>query len=79
MLGTFRILISNEGCGFTRDKCTKRVTIFFENGEIELFNGNVCTLAFFLSPLQWYDIVLEWLERLESLSGRTDLLTWFEL
>ncbi|KYO44719.1 hypothetical protein Y1Q_0016835 [Alligator mississippiensis] len=41
MLGTFRILISNEGCGFTRDKCTKRVTIFFENGEIELFNGNV--------------------------------------
>ncbi|XP_019371542.1 PREDICTED: von Willebrand factor isoform X1 [Gavialis gangeticus] len=41
MLGTFRILISTEGCGFTRDKCSKRVTIFFENGEIELFNGNV--------------------------------------
>ncbi|XP_013803060.1 von Willebrand factor [Apteryx mantelli] len=39
--GTFRILISNEGCGFTGEKCTKRVIILFESGEIELFNGNV--------------------------------------
>ncbi|XP_059702157.1 von Willebrand factor isoform X2 [Haemorhous mexicanus] len=39
--GTFRILISNEGCGFTGEKCTKRVIIVYEGGEIELFNGNV--------------------------------------
>ncbi|KAM9245736.1 von Willebrand factor [Leptosomus discolor] len=39
--GTFRILISNEGCGFTGEKCTKRVVILYESGEIELFNGNV--------------------------------------
>ncbi|XP_074859171.1 von Willebrand factor isoform X2 [Carettochelys insculpta] len=39
--GTFRILISNEGCGFTGEKCTKRITILFDNGEIELFNENV--------------------------------------
>nr|XP_009936779.1 PREDICTED: von Willebrand factor [Opisthocomus hoazin] len=39
--GTFRILISNEGCGFTGEKCTKRVIILYESGEIELFNGNV--------------------------------------
>uniref|UniRef100_A0A674KEI7 von Willebrand factor n=1 Tax=Terrapene triunguis TaxID=2587831 RepID=A0A674KEI7_9SAUR len=41
--GTFRVLISNEGCGLTGEKCTKRLTILFDNGEIELFNGNVCT------------------------------------
>ncbi|XP_041282783.1 von Willebrand factor [Onychostruthus taczanowskii] len=39
--GTFQILISNEGCGFTGEKCTKRVIIVYEGGEIELFNGNV--------------------------------------
>ncbi|GAB0177352.1 von Willebrand factor [Grus japonensis] len=39
--GTFRILISNEGCGFTGEKCTKRVIILYKSGEIELFNGNV--------------------------------------
>ncbi|CAM5082052.1 unnamed protein product [Eretmochelys imbricata] len=39
--GTFRVLISNEGCGFTGEKCTKKITILFDNGEIELFNGNV--------------------------------------
>ncbi|XP_032850933.2 von Willebrand factor isoform X2 [Tyto alba] len=39
--GTFRILISNEGCGFTGEKCTKRVIILYDSGEIELFNGNV--------------------------------------
>uniref|UniRef100_A0A8C3PPM6 von Willebrand factor n=1 Tax=Calidris pygmaea TaxID=425635 RepID=A0A8C3PPM6_9CHAR len=39
--GTFRILISNEGCGFTGEKCTKRVVILYESGEIELLNGNV--------------------------------------
>uniref|UniRef100_A0A8C9MZR3 von Willebrand factor n=1 Tax=Serinus canaria TaxID=9135 RepID=A0A8C9MZR3_SERCA len=39
--GTFRIFISNEGCGFTGEKCTKRVIIVYEGGEIELFNGNV--------------------------------------
>uniref|UniRef100_A0A8D0LCC8 von Willebrand factor n=1 Tax=Sphenodon punctatus TaxID=8508 RepID=A0A8D0LCC8_SPHPU len=30
--GTFRILISNEGCGFTDEKCTKRVIILFDDG-----------------------------------------------
>uniref|UniRef100_A0A674GH51 von Willebrand factor n=1 Tax=Taeniopygia guttata TaxID=59729 RepID=A0A674GH51_TAEGU len=39
--GTFQILISNEGCGFTGEKCTKKVIILYEGGEIELFNGNV--------------------------------------
>ncbi|XP_040421957.1 von Willebrand factor isoform X2 [Cygnus olor] len=39
--GTFRILISNEGCGFTGEKCSKRVIILYKSGEIELFNGNV--------------------------------------
>uniref|UniRef100_A0A8C5X262 von Willebrand factor n=1 Tax=Malurus cyaneus samueli TaxID=2593467 RepID=A0A8C5X262_9PASS len=39
--GTFQILISNEGCGFTGEKCTKRVIILYEGGEIELFNENV--------------------------------------
>ncbi|KAM9171971.1 von Willebrand factor isoform 2-T2 [Pangshura tecta] len=39
--GTFRVLISNDGCGLTGEKCTKRLTILFDNGEIELFNGNV--------------------------------------
>uniref|UniRef100_A0A8C2U1F5 von Willebrand factor n=1 Tax=Coturnix japonica TaxID=93934 RepID=A0A8C2U1F5_COTJA len=39
--GTFRILISNEGCSFTGEKCTKRVIILYKSGEIELFNGNV--------------------------------------
>ncbi|XP_066039748.1 von Willebrand factor [Chamaea fasciata] len=39
--GTFQILVSNEGCGFTGEKCTKRVIIMYEGGEIELFNGNV--------------------------------------
>ncbi|XP_039919391.1 von Willebrand factor isoform X2 [Hirundo rustica] len=39
--GTFQILVSNEGCGFTGEKCTKRIIIIYEGGEIELFNGNV--------------------------------------
>ncbi|EMP38449.1 von Willebrand factor [Chelonia mydas] len=39
--GTFRVLISNEGCGFTGEKCTKKITVLFDNGEIELFSGNV--------------------------------------
>ncbi|XP_069484436.1 von Willebrand factor [Ambystoma mexicanum] len=39
--GTFRILVGNEGCGFSGEKCSKRVTILFENGEIELFNSKV--------------------------------------
>ncbi|KAM6093690.1 von Willebrand factor [Chlamydotis macqueenii] len=39
--GKFRILISNEGCGFTGEKCTKRVVILYDSGEIELLNGNV--------------------------------------
>uniref|UniRef100_A0A803V778 von Willebrand factor n=1 Tax=Ficedula albicollis TaxID=59894 RepID=A0A803V778_FICAL len=39
--GTFQILVSNEGCGFTGEKCTKRVIILYAGGEIELFNGNV--------------------------------------
>ncbi|NXC45571.1 VWF factor, partial [Penelope pileata] len=39
--GTFRILISNEGCSFTGEKCTKRIIILYKRGEIELLNGNV--------------------------------------
>lgn len=39
--GTFRILISNEGCSFTGEKCSKRVIILYKSGEIELLNGNV--------------------------------------
>ncbi|KAM7022548.1 von Willebrand factor [Passerculus sandwichensis] len=39
--GTFQIFISNEGCGFTGEKCTKRVIILYQGGEIELFSGNV--------------------------------------
>ncbi|XP_042325058.1 von Willebrand factor isoform X2 [Sceloporus undulatus] len=39
--GTFRILVANEGCSFTGEKCTKRITILFDNGEIELYRGNV--------------------------------------
>ncbi|XP_053574707.1 von Willebrand factor [Bombina bombina] len=39
--GTFRILVRNEGCGFTGEKCSKRITILFRNGEIELANEQV--------------------------------------
>ncbi|KAM4676803.1 von Willebrand factor [Discoglossus pictus] len=39
--GTFRILVANEGCGFTGEKCTKRITILFRNGEIELVDEQV--------------------------------------
>ncbi|XP_062838063.1 von Willebrand factor [Anolis carolinensis] len=43
--GTFRILVANEGCGFTGEKCTKRITILIDSGEIELYNGNVNILT----------------------------------
>nr|XP_008512142.1 PREDICTED: von Willebrand factor [Equus przewalskii] len=39
--GTFRILVANEGCVYPSVKCKKRVTILVEEGEIELFNGEV--------------------------------------
>lgn len=39
--GTFRILVSNDGCGFTGQKCTKRISVQFGGGEIELYNGEV--------------------------------------
>ncbi|KAG8438864.1 hypothetical protein GDO86_005162 [Hymenochirus boettgeri] len=39
--GTFRILAANEGCGFTAEKCSKRITILFRNGEIELINEQI--------------------------------------
>ncbi|KAG8579776.1 hypothetical protein GDO81_011049 [Engystomops pustulosus] len=39
--GTFRILVGNVGCGFTGDRCSKKITIFFRNGEIELENEQV--------------------------------------
>ncbi|KAM4748779.1 von Willebrand factor [Rhinophrynus dorsalis] len=39
--GTFRILVANEGCGFSGEKCSKRITILFKNGEIELNNEQV--------------------------------------
>ncbi|NP_001243217.1 von Willebrand factor precursor [Xenopus tropicalis] len=39
--GTFRILVGNEGCGFSGEKCTKRITILFRNGEIELTNEQI--------------------------------------
>ncbi|XP_061438597.1 von Willebrand factor isoform X2 [Rhineura floridana] len=43
--GTFRILIANEGCSFTGERCTKRITILFDSGEIELYNGDVNILT----------------------------------
>ncbi|KAL8194514.1 UNVERIFIED_CONTAM: hypothetical protein K2H54_023389 [Gekko kuhli] len=43
--GTFRILVANEGCSFTGEKCTKRITILFDSGEIELYNGDVNILT----------------------------------
>ncbi|KAM4037233.1 von Willebrand factor [Anomaloglossus baeobatrachus] len=39
--GSFRILVGNVGCGFTGDRCSKRITILFRNGEIELENEQV--------------------------------------
>ncbi|XP_053113872.1 von Willebrand factor isoform X2 [Hemicordylus capensis] len=39
--GTFRILVANDGCSFTGEKCTKRITILFGGGEIELYNEEV--------------------------------------
>ncbi|CAI9610430.1 unnamed protein product, partial [Staurois parvus] len=36
--GSFRILVGNVGCGFTGEKCSKKITIYFRNGEIELAN-----------------------------------------
>ncbi|KAJ6668444.1 hypothetical protein lerEdw1_011926 [Lerista edwardsae] len=39
--GTFRILVSNDGCGFTGQKCTKRIMIQFGGGEMELYNREV--------------------------------------
>ncbi|KAG9491060.1 hypothetical protein GDO78_006427 [Eleutherodactylus coqui] len=45
--GTFRILVGNVGCGFTGDRCSKKITILFRNGEIELENeqNKVCGLC----------------------------------
>uniref|UniRef100_A0A8D2JFW5 von Willebrand factor n=1 Tax=Varanus komodoensis TaxID=61221 RepID=A0A8D2JFW5_VARKO len=42
-LGTFRILIANEGCSYTGEMCTKRITVLFDTGEIELYNGDSST------------------------------------
>ncbi|XP_018418206.1 PREDICTED: von Willebrand factor [Nanorana parkeri] len=39
--GSFRILIGNVGCGFSGEKCSKKITIYFRNGEIELANEQV--------------------------------------
>uniref|UniRef100_A0A8C5MCI6 von Willebrand factor n=1 Tax=Leptobrachium leishanense TaxID=445787 RepID=A0A8C5MCI6_9ANUR len=39
--GTFRILVRNEGCGLSVEKCSKSITILFENGEIELIDEQV--------------------------------------
>ncbi|XP_020641434.3 von Willebrand factor [Pogona vitticeps] len=39
--GTFRILVANDGCSFTGEKCTKRISILFDGGEIELYSGKV--------------------------------------
>ncbi|XP_075066326.1 von Willebrand factor [Mixophyes fleayi] len=39
--GTFRILVGNVGCGFSGEKCSKKITIFFRNGEIELAHEQV--------------------------------------
>lgn len=33
--------MANEGCSFTGEKCTKRITILFDGGEVELYNGDV--------------------------------------
>ncbi|KAM9313180.1 von Willebrand factor [Gastrophryne carolinensis] len=34
--GTFRILVGNMGCGFSGENCSKKITIYFRDGEIEL-------------------------------------------
>lgn len=47
-LGTFQILVGNEGCSYPSVKCKKRVTILVGGGEIELFDGEVSAS---LSPL----------------------------
>lgn len=33
--------MANEGCSYPSVKCKKRVTILVEEGEIELFDGEV--------------------------------------
>uniref|UniRef100_A0A670HY20 von Willebrand factor n=1 Tax=Podarcis muralis TaxID=64176 RepID=A0A670HY20_PODMU len=43
--GTFRVLIANEGCSFTGETCTKRISILFDSGVIELYNGDVNILT----------------------------------
>ncbi|XP_062990456.1 von Willebrand factor isoform X2 [Elgaria multicarinata webbii] len=43
--GTFRIFIANEGCSFTGEMCTKRITILFDSGVIELYDGDVNILT----------------------------------
>ncbi|XP_053319540.1 von Willebrand factor [Spea bombifrons] len=39
--GTFRILIENEGCGLSLEKCSKKIIILFRNGEIYLADEQV--------------------------------------
>ncbi|XP_007436263.1 von Willebrand factor [Python bivittatus] len=43
--GSFRILVANEGCGFTGETCTRRITVLFDNGEIELHSGEINVLT----------------------------------
>ncbi|CAH2276180.1 von Willebrand factor [Pelobates cultripes] len=39
--GSFRILVRNEGCGISVEKCSKIITILFRSGEIELIDEQV--------------------------------------
>ncbi|KAM8973916.1 von Willebrand factor isoform 2-T2 [Pelodytes ibericus] len=46
--GSFRILVGNDGCGLSAEKCSKKITILFRNGEIELVDEQV----FIKTPLR---------------------------
>uniref|UniRef100_A0A8C5SRJ8 von Willebrand factor n=1 Tax=Laticauda laticaudata TaxID=8630 RepID=A0A8C5SRJ8_LATLA len=43
--GSFRILVAKEGCGFTGETCTRRITVLFDGGEIELHGEEVNVLT----------------------------------
>ncbi|XP_063164440.1 von Willebrand factor [Candoia aspera] len=43
--GSFRILVANEGCGFTGETCARRVTVLFDGGEIELHSEEINVLT----------------------------------
>lgn len=48
--GSFRILVAKEGCSFTGETCTRRITVLFDGGEIELHGREVSLPPPSLSP-----------------------------